>query len=178
MPRSFDEPAIAGIRSALGDDVAVGTSYFRPPIPRHSPPCLWFERWQGSSNWVDVGIQCCRRCSCPVEIAADLDVAAALVAASVDHRAAQDPDIVAKDGDSSPCLSAAVSAGIDQAGIYHRGCPLFLALVRFDISGDGVRAFRVKFYSSGFGPDRFCLDHSGIFESGYLRVPSLPVPSG
>ena len=102
---------------------------------------------------IDVGVQCRGRRSCPVEIAADLDIPAAGVAGSVDQRAAHDADIVAKDADVPARVAGSVSTCIDQAAIYHRGCSLLLSLVCSDISGNGVRPFGVKFYSSGFGAD-------------------------
>ncbi len=80
MPRRFDKPAVARLRAAFGEDVAVELRRPVAPYGDIAAVACCFGIGQDERIGIDIGVKRRRRFSYAVEVAADSDGAAADVA--------------------------------------------------------------------------------------------------
>ena len=139
MSRRFDEAAVAGVRAALGDDIAREKRAAVAPHRDIAAVAGGHGVGEDPGVGIDVCVYCRGRGPFAVKVPADLDIAAAGIAGSVDKGAAHDADIITQHRDIPAVAAAAVARGIEQP-VIHDGAGRLPGLVGGVIACNRIRA--------------------------------------
>ena len=140
MPGCFDKAAIAGIESAFCKDVAVEPGIAIAPYRNVSTVAAAIGIGHDQGIAIDIRVQRGGRVARTMEVAADLNRAAAVIPAGVDKRAGENADMIAQYRDTAAAFAIMVARCIDHAGDQYRRTARFFAFVGSDIARYRVTA--------------------------------------